>query len=154
MAGFVKLMSSENMPDSSPFKAFQLVSLPDGGKVEFKRNERGLDTCIIHKPEHDPEEYLMHGNVYVLSDAGKTIASRGTNVPCALEPSQELNDEDVAAAALITLEFGNITAAIGRAAEKNSQIVPALGEFLAGMVKAGNQDAIKVLRYANEYLKA
>jgi hypothetical protein len=154
MAGFVKLMSNEDMPDSSPFKAFQLISLPDGGKVEFKRNEQGLDTCIIHSPEHDPEEYLMHGNVYVLSDAGKTIASRATNVPCSLEPSQELNDEDVATAALTALGFDNVVDALTRASQKNPLVVQASGEFLANMLKGGNADAIKAVQYASEFLKA
>jgi len=152
MAGFVKLMSNESLPDSSPYKGFQLISLPDGGKVEFKRNQNNLDVCIIHNPEQDPEEYLMHGNVYILSDSGKTIASRGTNIPCSLEPGKELNDEDIATSALITLEFGDITSALVRAAEKNSQIIPALGEVLAGMAKLKNEDAVKAVKHASSFV--
>jgi hypothetical protein len=152
MAGFVKLMSNENLPDASPFKGYQLISLPDAGKVEFKRNERGLDTCVIYTPEHDPEEYLMYGNAYILSDSGKTIASHGTNVPCALEPGQEINDAKVAVSALLTLEPDDLKAALCHLVATKPETIRVMGGVIANLARAGNEAAIYSIRPAVEHI--
>ena len=81
MSGFLKIMSGEALEDSNPFKGFQLISLGDGSKVTFQKNEEGFDVAIVSNPLHvDDETILLDGNAYVLSNAGKTVASHGTNV--------------------------------------------------------------------------
>jgi hypothetical protein len=81
MTGFIKLMSNENLDDADHNKGFQLISLGDGSRVEFKKNAGGFDAVVVHNPQHsDAEEILLVGNAYVLSNAGKTIASHSTNV--------------------------------------------------------------------------
>lgn len=81
MAGFVKLMSGENLPDDSPYKEFELIAFGAGDRVFFNKDEDGFDQCMVIFKDDTSMKRKMYGNVYIMSESGKTIASRGTNVP-------------------------------------------------------------------------
>ena len=154
MAGYVKLMSGENLPDADPYKGFEVVSLGHGESVTFQKNGDGEDTCVITCCDSANIERVMYGNVYVISESGKTVASHGTNVPSSNLVS--LLSNTALAAQLALLDFGDVTEVLNRAhvlnAEVNDKLVPAVGEFLAGLVSSRMPQAIEAVKYAATYL--
>jgi len=72
----VKIMSSENLPDSDPYKGFTLIPIPDNQKVFFNEaDSRDPATVIVVDTDGNVvNRCMIYGNVYVMQD-GKTIAT-------------------------------------------------------------------------------
>lgn len=75
----VKVMGSENMPDSSPRKSFELFHVK---RVQFYRVEdkdKGLIArarlWVFGNPEVGFLDEILTGNAYVLNETGKTIST-------------------------------------------------------------------------------
>ena len=86
--GYVKMMGGDDLPDTHPSKGFSLLTLREGEKVTFRKANKddgspnGASVENGHVMVHDlangdRETYDLAGNVYVMNDAGKTIASYG-----------------------------------------------------------------------------
>lgn len=76
---YVKMMSDENLPDTDSRKSFKLLSGVD--TVTFNRSpeaptEAGPTAYIVFK-DGTNESFLLAGNVYVMTDEGKTIEKFG-----------------------------------------------------------------------------
>ena len=73
----VKMMSSEDTPDTDTRKSYRLFTgVVD---VDFSRGEGGeayMD--LMFSGEDDKETYEVIGNVFVMNEAGKTVASFGS----------------------------------------------------------------------------
>lgn len=77
MAAYVKLMSSQNLPDDSPYKNYTIHVVATGGRVSFVTGENDEAFCVIEDAiSGNSEKHQLHGNAYVLSESGKTIATR------------------------------------------------------------------------------
>jgi hypothetical protein len=80
MTMIVKFMSSENrVADTDSRKSFRIVSEVDD--IDFGRNDRGTPIYTMVRPPRTPggesiiEASDVIGNVYVMNEAGKTIAT-------------------------------------------------------------------------------
>lgn len=70
----VKMMSNEDLADSDPAKGFTLIQLDRLDHITFSKSE-GRQVFVIQRDSGGTVEYELEGNVYVLSESGKTIAS-------------------------------------------------------------------------------
>ena len=71
----VKIMSSEDIPDSDSRKGFHLIS---GVKsVMPMRGEDGRAFVSLHYPDGSGEHVEIQGNAYIMNENGKTIAAFG-----------------------------------------------------------------------------
>ena len=78
MALLVKMMSSEDTPDTDSRKSHQLFT--DVVKVEFQRGECGEGYMdLLFKDSEDVETFDVVGNVYVMNESGKTISQFGAS---------------------------------------------------------------------------
>jgi hypothetical protein len=80
----VKLMSGETAPDEDSRKLFHLIA--DVTYVAFSRRD-GVPFISIggEREDRELESFKLEGNVYVMNDAGKTIASFGAaSIPTTL----------------------------------------------------------------------
>lgn len=75
----VKMMSDEDTPDTDARKSYRLFTgVVD---VKFERGSQGEPYMnLMFNGEDDQETYDVIGNVYVMNEAGKTVASFG-NAP-------------------------------------------------------------------------
>ena len=84
---FVKIMGRENLPDGDPCKTFQLVQAGNTGQARMIRRpeEDGGPYVQIDDPSPGVEPYCIPvtGNVYVLNDDGRTIASFAADISTA-----------------------------------------------------------------------
>ena len=75
----VKIMSSEDLPDVCNQKQFELFG--DVCTVDFQRDDpQGYPLCYIRQRQQ--AEYVtrrLYGNVYVMTDDGKTIETFGVS---------------------------------------------------------------------------
>lgn len=90
---YIKMMSDEDMADVCPFKNFTII--PVGSKETFQFGEFGpafenkyiddyaerarggnREVLSIIRENGDVESLRITGNVYVMNEAGKTIATR------------------------------------------------------------------------------
>jgi hypothetical protein len=71
---YLKMMSREDLPDSDSRKAFRLIQ-----QVIDVQFERRADACYVDFTAEDGAHVTTaaEGNVYVLNDQGKTVASYG-----------------------------------------------------------------------------
>lgn len=82
---YLKLMSNQDLPDSSPSHDFKIVQIADGEELDFFETQSGGDEsptvttvyAVINGEGHRREIQLA-GNAYVLNAQGKTIASRAS----------------------------------------------------------------------------
>lgn len=77
---YVKIMSDENCPDSDSRKAFRLLS--NVVSVIFNRAPEApepsdIPHAYITFADLQTEAFELHGNVYIMNDAGKTIEKFG-----------------------------------------------------------------------------
>jgi len=86
MTTYIKVMGDQDLPDSHPYKGFQMIMLSDGDRFEFDpkpysdlhysqlrvfRQQRGeSDLEMIQCEKHTVFE-----NAYVMNEMGKTIAT-------------------------------------------------------------------------------
>jgi hypothetical protein len=81
---FIKIMSSQDIPDSHPSKNFHLITVGDADRIQvgycdLKRD----DLCesdkrmlfILRDGKPGFEMYERTGNTYIMNQHGKTIAS-------------------------------------------------------------------------------
>ena len=86
-AMIVKLMSGEDLADEDSRKSFRLIA--NVVEVEFERaeNAHGVLTAYAvvtrndDDPEDSPEAIELDGTVYVMNQAGKTVATFGPASP-------------------------------------------------------------------------
>lgn len=85
---FLKMMSDEDLPDTSSTKGYTIIQLEDLEAVRFyKEDPKSSGDFNTEYPysmsiERDSEVkriYALKGNVYVMSERGKTIASFAVN---------------------------------------------------------------------------
>lgn len=81
---YVKIMSGEDWPDTSPFKNFVIIPVANTAVMAFINNpnwELGSKEprvlLRIEAEDSSIEHHEMFGNAYVMSENGKTIASHG-----------------------------------------------------------------------------
>lgn len=72
----VKIMSDEDAPDEDSRKSFQLIAAVVSVGF-FRRDGCAFITLSDDRDDREPETTAVKGNVYVMNDAGKTIASFG-----------------------------------------------------------------------------
>lgn len=76
----VKIMGAEDAPDDDSRKTFRILS--DVIDVEFTRNQEhphyALVRVLFGQPGAPGETFNAPGNVYVMNDNGKTVASFGS----------------------------------------------------------------------------
>lgn len=132
MSGFLKIMSGQDMADGSPFKNYDLYSIAPGGKVSFRQNSTGLDVAVIANPEADSEEVILYGNAYMMSESGKTIASRGTNVPSTLSAEDGPAPMKVAIAAMMccSSDEGELFKVLDNAGHRYTALYSAMAQAL------------------------
>lgn len=74
----VKMMSNEDLVDSDPAKGFTLIQLDRLDHVTFSKSRvRECQVMVIQRDSGGTAEYDLEGNVYILSESGKTVASHG-----------------------------------------------------------------------------
>lgn len=71
----VKIMGAEDAPDDDSRKAFQIYSDVIG--VAFDRDDPDHPQVRLRFSKGEPECFEVPGNVYVMNDNGKTVASFG-----------------------------------------------------------------------------
>jgi len=88
---YVKIMSGEKIPDTSPYKGYKVVTVQNDQNIQFYTNpdiERlgalpeGAPSIAhflmsVTKSDGSEENYELFGNAYVMTESGKTIASHG-----------------------------------------------------------------------------
>lgn len=83
---FIKMMSGEELPDTSLHKSFDLIQVPDLESISFSKeasdsggdfNESHPYTMTIKRDGEVKVHYALSGNVYIMSEHGKTIATHG-----------------------------------------------------------------------------
>lgn len=78
---FVKMMLNENLPDECNAKGFRLIQVKELQEVVFysppllEGEETPRKQIQIFTPSGDTMSYYLTGNVYVMNEAGKTIAA-------------------------------------------------------------------------------
>lgn len=85
MSLIVKIMGAENAPDDDPRKTFQLhTGVIATAFLRHSENEPDAPASVVltfepRAPVNEPTTgtFPVHGNVYVMNEAGKTIASFG-----------------------------------------------------------------------------
>lgn len=86
MSLIVKIMGAENAPDDDPRKTFQLhtgvIATAFLRRSENEPDAPPASVCLTFEPRSPVNEpwtgtFPVHGNVYVMNEAGKTIASFG-----------------------------------------------------------------------------
>lgn len=85
MALIAKIMSGEDLPDDDSRKSFRLFD--NIGYFAFVRDEQGFSAGVYlglnDRPddaaELGPQFYPIEGNVYIMNQAGKTVASFGVS---------------------------------------------------------------------------
>lgn len=89
----IKIMSGEDCPDDHPCKSFTLIE-----NVNWYHTERdGNDVLIMEwtiKDEGEVQSVAPDGNVYIMNDAGKTIAHVGVSPPHAYYKPSETDEDD------------------------------------------------------------
>lgn len=90
---YLKVMSAQDLPDSDPRKNFTLVPIGPGERLVFAADLSypdddphvvaligrwaGVDTEGFDIPKEEQDRVVaLTGNAYVVSDQGKTLASR------------------------------------------------------------------------------
>ncbi len=86
---YVKIMSDQDLPDTNPWHTYSIITVADRQKIQFVQNNvpegqvgnyPGMRYSLIITDKDgisNCEEYPLTGNVYILNEAGKTIASHG-----------------------------------------------------------------------------
>lgn len=86
---YVKIMSGEDMDDTSPSKHYSIIPIENNQVMQFVDNplfqERqppdspGVPRflMLVNSPDGSDETHPLFGNAYVMSESGKTIASHG-----------------------------------------------------------------------------
>lgn len=84
---FVKMMSGEDLPDTHAHKGYSILQVTDLESIRFFRekqspesgdfNEAHPYTMSIEREDETKQMFALSGNVYILSESGKTIASHG-----------------------------------------------------------------------------
>lgn len=72
---FLKIMSSENAPDSDTRKSFQLLDHVES--AEFVREGGSAHVAVLFN-DGDREHFPCEGNAYLMNDNGKTVAQFGS----------------------------------------------------------------------------
>jgi hypothetical protein len=67
----VKIMSGENLQDTSPNKHFELFD--DVRNVTFDRSIEGVTSAYITLRNGDVSVRIPEGNIYLMTDTGKTF---------------------------------------------------------------------------------
>lgn len=153
MGGFVKLMAGEDLVDSDPMKCFEIISLGDGQSVFFNKDDEGRDQCVISVLDGDQLVRTMFGNVYVLSESGKSVASRMTNV---VTPDDAvLLSNKALAANLALLDLGDAIDVLVKAALLNVAVkatfATAMGEALYTLADVQHPKAKEAARHAASF---
>ncbi len=78
----VKKMLGDGLEDTHPNASYSLIPLAQGESVSFAKGRDHLgNECqqmSIERRDGPSEVHDLAGNVYILSDSGKTIASHGS----------------------------------------------------------------------------
>jgi hypothetical protein len=80
---YVKMMSNERFADNHPNKNYTLWSVNDADEISFNwspgdnPDSPHLPAIFISKDDGSVIEKVLTGNVYIMNEAGKTIASHG-----------------------------------------------------------------------------
>lgn len=75
---FLKIMSGEDCADSDTRKSFQLLDHVES--ADFEREDGKAKVAVLFA-SGDVESFDVDGNVYLMNDAGKTVASFGSSPP-------------------------------------------------------------------------
>jgi hypothetical protein len=88
-------MSGEDTHDSYPGKNYTLITVNDRDRIQFGEwgslfgnpantaDDRGGNTevmIVIREKSSEQETYPLLGNVYIMNDQGKTIATRQKSI--------------------------------------------------------------------------
>ena len=80
---YVKMMSDERFADNQPNKNYTLWSVNDSDEISFdwlpgnSTESPHVPAIFIKKDDGTVIEKVLTGNVYIMNEAGKTIASHG-----------------------------------------------------------------------------
>jgi hypothetical protein len=74
---YVKMMSAQDMPDDSPYKNYEIITVGNGDELSFDFIEKDEPALFIRKADGTVFSRALVGNAYVMNEAGKTIASHG-----------------------------------------------------------------------------
>jgi hypothetical protein len=157
MSVVVKMMSAEDMPDSSPYKGFKLITVPAGGEVTFGLNADDKPSVMIYIPgAAETIVYEMTGNVYVLNENGKTIASQSFRDPIETpvgdgenrgktpeEIASQVSDWATDVLGRVFQRFDKVKAKIGATTSK--ELVKVIEEFLQERLKDNDTHAIDIV---------
>lgn len=104
MSLIVKIMSGEDVPDDDPRKQFRLFA--GVREAHFSRRPTGKANISLQFTQNREEgcSFDVDGNIYVMNEAGKTIATYGCSPIPPKEPGVFLNER------FVPLEEGPIDA--------------------------------------------
>lgn len=79
---YIKMMSNEDCPDSDAWKNYKIIPIGDADTFSFYKSWKdGGDVpqyvLSIERQNGQVTCDVLTGNVYVMNEAGKTIASHG-----------------------------------------------------------------------------
>lgn len=77
---YVKIMSSEDLADTDPYKNYSIVPVENDQVMQFVRNQDPLESkyvLLVNSPDGGDETHVLNGNAYVMNEHGKTIATHG-----------------------------------------------------------------------------
>lgn len=128
----IKMMSDQNLPDSDNNKDFNLIVVGDGYSMSFKGNEgnpvlglTGLSGSTTHRK--------IHGNVYVMNDQGKTIATYLYKNICA-----EVNANVQMGNAMKKMDLDTLAMVFSAANDQGGEFSSKLGRWMGDLI---NSDA-------------
>ncbi len=82
----IKMMKGDGLADTHPNASFSLIQIGTKDLVSFFKesapngdfNEARPQTLRIDRDDGSTQQFTLAGNVYILSESGKTIASHGS----------------------------------------------------------------------------
>ena len=86
---FLKLMSDEDLPDEDPCKSYTIVEGVE--EVSFFRTPDGRAFVDYLEPHGSRGNRQLHGNAYVLNDAGEKVDGFGVASPHAAGEEDDPN---------------------------------------------------------------
>lgn len=80
---YVKIMSSQDLPDTDQNHNYTIVPVENNEVMEFVQDQDPKTATspryalLVHGPDGGHETHPLTGNAYVMNESGKTIATHG-----------------------------------------------------------------------------
>lgn len=137
----IKMMSNQALPDSDNSKDFDLVVVGDGYSLSFV-NHTGSPVLALTGNSGSTTHRRVHGNVYIMNDQGKTIATYQYKNIC-----EEVNVNVQLGKTMAKLDLDSFVMAFEAATNQPGEFIQNMATWMAANINAST-DIRDVVEFA------